>query len=391
MMSRRLADPARLAPQRGAVRAAVRVPGSRAAAIGYLAAFAVFWTFAPMLLGQAPPPDNLEQLAWAQHPALGFAKHPPLPTLVLWLAQRLLPAGESLTYALGGLEVLLTIACAWFAGRASLGEGRGRFGALLLTLISYHTLRLHYYNHNTALLCATAAAALCTWHAVESGRWRWWLGLGACWGAGMLCKYQMVLSVACNLAFIFLALRGGESRLLPRLAASTAVACALFTPHLLWLAAHHFPSFDYAASQLDAHLSGIGRLDSLARFFSSQALRALPAMVLLAAMAWLGRRQPAEPAPADALFRSPTVGIAARRFWAIHAIGPFALMAVICLAGGVDLEMHWGTAFLWALPMWLLSTRAAAPLARLPTRDAFAALAMMQALLMCGKVLFPEL
>ena len=217
-------------------------------AFAYLLSFALFWAAAPWLLGLAPPPDNLEQLTWAQHPALGYAKHPPLPTLILWLFEQVAPAGIPLTYALGGLQVLMTTVLAWLTGRATLDGRRAALGAALITCISYYTLRLHYYNHNTALLCATAASMLCVWQAVRSGRWSWWMALGLCWAAGLLCKYQMALTILCNLVFAAREVRAGSARRWLGLCISATVAAALCLPHLLWLVWHHFPSFAYAGT-----------------------------------------------------------------------------------------------------------------------------------------------
>jgi hypothetical protein len=45
-----------------------------------------------------------------------------------------------------------------------------------------------------------------------------------------------------------------------------------------------------------------------------------------------------------------------RRFLAIHAFGPLIFMTVLCVFLGVELQMHWGTAFLWAIPVWIAAT-----------------------------------
>lgn len=360
----------------------------------YLLAFSLFWAAIPWLLGMQPPSDNFEQLNWALHPALGYSKHPPLPTLILWLAEQIAPAGILLTYAMGGVQVLVMIALAWLTARRSLDEGRAVLGALVITCISYYTLRLHFYNHNTALMCATAASMLCTWQAVHSSRYRWWVALGICWAAGLMSKYQMALGIACNVTFVMTRMRTRPAlRCLYGLCISAGIAALLCLPHLLWLIQHHFPSFAYAGSQLDAALSPAGRADSLLRFFASQALRLLPAMVVLAAWRWIGSRQARSGQDiADVVTSGPAAPEAAtaRAFWTIHAWGPFLLMAAMTLIGGVDLEMHWGTAYLWALPLWYLSLADGERTARLPVQDAFAVLAIVQALLMTGKVLFPE-
>jgi hypothetical protein len=355
----------------------------------YVGLYLIFWVLLPLLLGQTPPPDNFEQLNWALHPALGYAKHPPLPTLVLWAVERVLPAGIPLTYALGGAMVLSLLAVAWLAVRESLGPRAAWVAVPLITLVSYHTLRLHYYNHNTTLLAATAVAALCCWRAVRGSGTAWWAGLGAAWAAGMLCKYQMVLGIGSNVAFAALMLRSRPRELVRGLAIAGAVAAVGFAPHLAWLAMHRFPTLDYAAGVLGSHLSVLGRIDSLARFLASQASRLVGCVLAVALLHGLGAG-PGErgPAPGSPPLPAPDAGV---WFWRIHAFGPLVLMALMALVGGVDLEMHWGTAYLWALVPWYLSTRRGARLEGYAPVRVLAVVGAVQALLMTGKVLFPEL
>jgi hypothetical protein len=44
----------------------------------------------------------------------------------------------------------------------------------------------------------------------------------------------------------------------------------------------------------------------------------------------------------------------ARRLTAIHVWGPLAMILLLSLLVGVDLENHWGTPYLWVLPLWML-------------------------------------
>ncbi len=366
------------------------LPGNRLrpldyASLAYLLVFLVFWTAIALLLRQEPPIDNIEQLNWALHPALGYSKHPFLPTLILWVFEQIAPAGIVLTYVLGALQVLFTMSVAYWIGTTTLGAQRGWLGALLISCISYYTLRMHFYNHNTALLCATAAAMLCTWQAAHGRDWKWWAALGLCWAAGMLSKYQMAVSIACNLAFLVWSLRREPQRLLRGVTLAGLMATLLLTPHIVWLVQNHFPTFTYAANSLGAALPAAARWDSLLRFLASQFLRVLPAVLLMGLMHRLARRhgQSTQTAVKD----QPQAAL----FWSIHALGPLALMSVMAIVAGVDLEMHWGTAFLWALPMWHLSTRRGQRLAGLPRNQLLLLLTAMQVLLMTGKTLFPDL
>ena len=355
------------------------------ASCAFVLIFLMFWSAVPLVLRQEPPIDNLEQLNWALHPALGYSKHPPLPTLILWVCAQVAPSGLALTYLLGAAQVLFTMIMAYWLGTATLDANRGWLGALLISAISYHTLRMHFYNHNTALLCANAAAMLCTWKAAQDRDWKWWTALGSCWAAGMLSKYQMAVPILCNLVFLGWALRHSRTALLRGVTLAALVSLALLVPHIVWLVQNHFPTFTYASNSLGAALPPAARADSLLRFFASQTLRVMPAIVLLVVMHRLARRQ--MPAP-QSLPPQPAL---AAPFWSIHAIGPLALMSLMSVVGGVDLEMHWGTAFLWALPLWYLSTAPGRQVMLLPRRQLLVMIALGQSLLMSGKLLFPEL
>jgi len=354
--------------------------------IAYLLVYFAFWSAIDTAFHQEPPIDNLEQLNWALHPALGYSKHPPFPTWLLWIAERIFPAGVTLTYLLGAAQVLLTLVLAYALGRETLGTYRAWLGTLMITCISYHTLRMHFFNHNTALLWANAAATLCTWHAGNAPRLRWWVLLGMSWAVGMLCKYQMALPIACNLLYL-LWTRGITRRLIVGLAVASTVAAILLSPHIFWLYQNHFPTFSYASEHLATSLSPLQRVDSLLRFLSSQLLRVVPVIVLAAVLYVLGGRAASVNTRAPA--EEPS-NQSARRFWTIHAFGPLGLMSLLALLAGVDLEMHWGTAFLWALPMWFLSTDSGRVATRLRAGHAMIAVGAVQLLLIGGKLLFPH-
>ena len=163
------------------------------------------------------------------------------------------------------------------------------------------------------------------------------------------------------------------------------MSLTLLVPHIVWLVQNHFPTFTYASNALAAALPPVARADSLLRWLASQTLRVTPAIVLLAMMHGLARRQtpPPQPLPPQQTLAVP--------FWSIHAIGPLVLMSLMSAVGGVDLEMHWGTAFLWALPLWYLSTAHGSQVMRLPRERLLVMIGLGQSLLMSGKLLFPDL
>lgn len=322
----------------------------RVAVVCFVLVTLALWTVFPVLGDRIPPGDNDEQLRWAMHPAWGYDKHPPFPTWVLWVFERFLPTGFGLTYFLGGLQVGVMLACAWLLGSWLLDGRRAWLAVLLAGCITYYTARLHFYNHNTVQLAVYAISLCCLWRAITTDRFGWWVALGACWGAGMLCKYQMVVPIACNLAFLWTARSLGWGRIVRGVLVAGVVSLAVFAPHVAWLVDNDFPTFHYASRSLAAHLGSVGRVKDVAGFLASQVWRLVPAAIAAGALLWSSRAAaapvtgPAAPVPLAASLLT------------VHAWGPLLLMSALSLLAGVDLQMHWGTAFLWVIPLWFLGT-----------------------------------
>lgn len=329
----------------------------------YVFAFLVLWTVMPIIVGAEQPSDNVEELGWASQLAWGYQKHPPMPTWIIYAFTRLLPATVGTTYVLGALQIAMMLGAAWLLTRQLLGLRAACIGVLLITCITFYTDRLHFFNHNTALLVATAASLYCLWNAVESGKLAWWAALGACWGIGMLSKYQMFLTIACNLAYLWTQRSGNTAMLLRRVAFAGTIGAALLAPHLLWVSQHDFQTFHYAMKYVEVEPSLSQRLYRSVAFSADQLLRFLPMFLLLLLL----RRAPRPPQDSDHAERTDLQG-RARLFLAIHAFGPLLLMILLCLLIGLELGMQWGTAFLWVLPLWYLSTRTGRSFATIDAR-----------------------
>lgn len=342
----------------------------------YFAVYFVAWTLGPFFLDSSVPDDNIEQLTWAQHPALGYSKHPPLPTLILWLAQRLLPSGIALTYLLGAAMTAAMLLCAHRIARHTVPPRRAWLAPAMATLITYHTLRMSFYNHNSVLLAASAAAMLVLLVALHSGRRIHWVLLGVMWAAGLMAKYQMVVGIACNVVAIAWVLPDWRSRIRAIVIAGTTAAFLLI-PHLAWLVMNDFPPIHYASRFVGAGLDAPMRVASAARFFADQLLRLFPLLALLIGLAVRSTHD------TPRLGASP-VAYVSRRVLAIHAFGPLIIILAIGISAGAALENHWGTAYLWAIPLWLVSTPRLDALWELPQPTLLRWIAIVQGVLIVG-------
>ena len=344
--------------------------------VAFFLCYLLMWTLLPLLAGSEVPGDNVEQLRWATEPAWGYDKHPPWPTTVLWLLEHVLPTGVPLTYFLGAVQAALVALGAALVARETLPPTAKWLAPLLITCISYYTFRLHFYNHNTALMVAYAGSLYCCWRVRSTWQLRWWSALGICWGLGMLSKYQMAVPIACNLAFFWTVRDGRLKTLVTGVFVAGLVASVILIPHVVWLINNHFPSFEYAATRLAADLSMLGRLDDIFRFVTHQLLRLTPILLLLGLLKWGSRTD----RPAGAEVNLPTVDPEVRRFFAIHFWGPFIAMVMLCALLGIDLQSHWGTAFLWVFPLYLLATPFGARLTVLPLPLVLRSMAIVQVL-----------
>lgn len=353
------------------------------AIVVYLASYFLFWAVEALLFHEIPHGDDIEQLLQAAHPALGYSKHPPLPSLVLFVVEQVIPASIALVYWMGAVCVAITMLFAWKIGKATLGVQRAWVGVLSISCITFYTERMHLYNNNTAILVANAAAMLCVWRAVMSNRGSWWVALGIPWGAGMLSKYQMALTIFSNIAFVAVSDHVPLRSRVAGLSIASFVAAVLFAPHVSWLFQSHFPTFAYASTELLAHVPLAGRPSNILSFFADEAWRTVPAILMLRAM--YAVRESIPPSQGGAATDAHV-----RQFWLIHAWGPMLMMFLLAALSGTALQMHWGTAFLWALPFWFLSTKLGSRLRSLSFPRALGCAAGMQTVLIVLKIIWPK-
>ena len=310
-----------------------------------LLAFASLWLMALILPRHTPPLDNVEQWVWAQGFAWGYYKHPPLPTWLAMVVQTV--AGRSPVWISIMGAACMVSALVLYARLLSVLRGRAfaHLAVLAALCITYSTLRLDFYNHNTVMMPLMAGIAWLMWRvAIAPSGWKW-LGIGLLVGLGMLTKYQFALVGAC-VALWWLRIGGWRVRahLLGALLAAFA-ATLVFLPHVAWLIASDWAPLDYAShSSLGAYLPLESRPGHVALWVLDWlGNRLLPAWLLLAA-AWLSwRKAPRRPAEDD-----DRLG---RDLLLVMGWLPMALMAALGLLTGMRLQFKWSTAFLlWTIP-----------------------------------------
>ena len=364
----------------GAMRAA-RLEGW-AIGVGLLV-FALCWL--PLLDrgALAPPTDNIEQLTWVRSLEWGYYKHPPLPTWLLWPVVQLLGWSAWATYVAGAACTLGAFALLWRLVRELRGRAYAMTALLAGLCVTFYNGRLYFYNHEIVLIPLVVGCAAACWKAYTTRRIGWWLALGVCLGLGALAKYQVAVAGVAVLVF-WLSQRGWRDPMQGfGLQVAGLTALAVFSPHLVWLAANDFESVGYAmSSSLAASLPWPARAQEVVRWWGDQLLnRAMPAWVLLGAVWLLARRRPCRGVvPGSPVAASGDPG---RALLLAFGFTPLVFVSTMTLATGSHVQLHWGTPYLlFAVPAAMELLRGRAGWGRVRPREAAAVFMLIQVLLM---------
>src|SRR5262245_2602894 len=221
--------------------------------------------------------DELYYLACAEHLDFGYVDHPPLIALIAWLARHLL--GESLV-ALRALPALAAGGTVYLACPMARDLGGSRLGqamagvATALAPIYVSIFSILSMNAFDVLLWAAAALALV--RILGSGSPRLWPAFGLLAGIGLLNKIS-ILFLGAGVALGLLITPARRHIMSPRFWIAGCIVVALFAPHLIWQAAHGWPTLEFMANATREKNLPLSPLD----FLSAQVLLMHPVAVPL--------------------------------------------------------------------------------------------------------------
>jgi hypothetical protein len=241
--------------------------------------------FAATVSGYGVFRDELYYMACARHLDWGYVDHPPVVALVAALARAAF--GESWV-ALRLLAAVAAGATVLLAGdiAADLGGGRwARVMAQLLTATAPIYLSLFsIYSMNAIDVLIWAGLARIAVRILSGGSDRLWLAFGLLAGVGLENKVDVGLMGAGLVAGLLLARRFDVFRS-RWIWLGGGCAAVLFAPHLVWQAAHGWPTREFVANAQRGKIRALGPLG----FVSAQFLLAGPVgfTLALAGLGWL--------------------------------------------------------------------------------------------------------
>jgi 4-amino-4-deoxy-L-arabinose transferase-like glycosyltransferase len=199
--------------------------------------------------------DDARRLAW------GYVAYPPITPALARVALELF--GPSLV-GVRLVGVLVQCAAMIVAGLIAWDLGGSR-GAQVVAALAVATSAASLFMSSTLMYVSVdylwwVLVAWCLVRRIRTDDGRWWLGVGAAIGLGMMTKYTMGFLVAGVVAGVFLTplRRDLRSRWLW---AGAALALVIFLPNLIWQVQHDFISLQFLGSIHERDVD-IGRTDA---------------------------------------------------------------------------------------------------------------------------------
>jgi len=217
--------------------------------LGWRAAEAGLLAYAPcLMLANAGAvglmPVEAYYWCWAQHLDWGYLDHPPM---VAWLAAAGTAVFGDNAFGVRAPAIACWAAAAFFAHRFARDlYGRGLLAAALVAALPYFVGAGFLLTPDAPLLACWAAALHFLGRIFVAHRPRAWWGLGAAVGLGRLSKYSMAFLLPAILVLMIADRRWWRR---PEPYAAGALAVLIFSPVLLWNAAHGWASLAFQSTR----------------------------------------------------------------------------------------------------------------------------------------------
>ncbi len=247
----------------------------------FLLAYFLIWSIAPAFLASSLPIDVSEGINWGSEWQLGYYKHPPFSSWVLFSFYQIF--GHVGPYLLSQLYVILTLVLVYQLGRKVLSQDLAFLGSILTLAVLYYSYPSLEFNHNVAQFPIWAGLYLTFYNSVTRGKLSDWLLFGVIGGLGMLTKYPVIFLLIPMAIYLVLPKQWSLLKK-PYPWLSAVVMFAVFAPHLYWLINHDWLPLSYASARSEEadEMSGIlgGHL-SWIRFVGAQIMAHIPLIIML--------------------------------------------------------------------------------------------------------------
>lgn len=327
---------------------------------------AVIWLSNFVMFRMAPEWDNMEELVWANSFELGYQKHPPFPTWILYPLTLLFGKKTWLPSALGLLCIAVTqvvtyhlylrIAKNAFIERA---QEFALLAVLVTSAVIYYTIRGGDFNHNEAQLASIAAMYYLYYVSWEKERTislnqvrfllSWFL-FGICFGLAFISKYSVVIQAVVLCAHFFWSGRWRWHENFQGVLLAGLGFFLITAPHLWWL--YHQTMLGqgplyYVSLSMTQHLGYWQNiLQVLNGFLLTQILRILPCLLVLGVIFRMCRAKTTQSIPSvSSLNWWSKIGKPDQQYLLFLGLGPTIVTMLIGAAFNERVDAKWAVTF----------------------------------------------
>ncbi len=205
----------------------------------------LWWIGTSLLLGNVHT-DTSEIAYWGRSLALGYSKHPPLPSWIAAGAMALSPSPIVALLAIGQACIGIAAVYVWATIRLFASPRAALIGVVLLLASPAATLYAVQVNHNTLLLPFWAATAFYAARYLEGGRLGDAVALGLAAALGFLSKYEILVLLLSILAAAMMVEPYRKRLLRWQTLVPILIFAVLLLPHMIWLVDHRASSLEHA-------------------------------------------------------------------------------------------------------------------------------------------------
>ena len=218
----------------------------------FAVAHLIVWTALPIIIYGNAPLDVVEMRYLGGQWMLGYHKHPPLAS---WIGESAaLVFGGSFwgVYLIAQAGMVCVFWAVWRLGCEMLRPRLALAGACVLECCYFYTFYTTEFNNNVALYPFWTLTILFLYWALTRCKNRYWIAAGTALGLSLLTKYSVGLLAVSMFMFLVFNSQARKAWLSPGPYLMGLSAAVVFSPHLIWLIVHRFPTLDYIAKRSPA-------------------------------------------------------------------------------------------------------------------------------------------
>lgn len=317
----------------------------------FLVIMVTLWSVLMALSHRAPDLDGMEELVWASSLELGYTKHPPFPSWIMYWLTQLFGRPVWLTFFAAQVFSALGLWFVWLLGREITTPRKAFMAVLLVSTTVYFSLRGTIYNHNTTQLWSIAATTWLFYRAIRYQRASSWLWLGAVSAIAMMTKYSALIQFTAF--FLFMVRQGSlsSSSTWKGLGLALISFVTVASPHVYWLWQHDFQPLLYADQSLET-ATRMEALGDVWAFVIDQAARLSPMLMVWLAWGYWTRKSTQKRAPGEITATSASTSCYGQDFSTFDrsfiiwvGLTPFVSTVVLSLILGTSLVASWASTF----------------------------------------------